>query len=258
MSRKPTGPRSCPDISSRERFAQTLYRAAMPSRDQQRVALTLAAGCQLLVNGVERAFPGITRDWLLKLADADQPAKELGMLFEEHARALPYLARTINGLIGWVDTANDGDIDATRACARLLAEYDWGRMVDEADGELLGQLYPWMLSKSKRDALGIFYTPMPLSKMMALMLMQQVPAEGERVLDPCCGAGGMLIAAIEVLRENEVDPKKVHFCAIDKDPIAAALCAVNMASHGLVNVEVRCEDALLGPQRDPISGEVAS
>lgn len=251
MSRKPSGPRSCPDIASRERFAQKLYQAAVQSRDPQRIALTCAATCQLLL-GADEMMPGLLHDVLVHLSTADDPAKLLAMLWEEQTRSVPYLAPVVNGLVSWVDTANERDVEAARAVLTILADYDWGRCVDEADGELLGQLYPFMVSRSKVKSLGIFYTPMTVSKTIAAM---QGAVEGDRILDPTCGAGGMLVATALDMRERGLDPRKAHFSAIDIDPIAAALCAVNLASRGLPDVVVECRNALAPPQVNPLDGE---
>ena len=50
---------------------------------------------------------------------------------------------------------------------------------------------------------------------------------GQSILDECAGTGSLLRAAAQVLRENDADPRTVHWYAADADPVAVAALAVN-------------------------------
>jgi hypothetical protein len=79
--------------------------------------------------------------------------------------------------------------------------------------------------------LGQFFTPYHVSKMMAMMIIEQPVAafrrSGRRFItlqEPACGVGGMALAACEVLREYQFDlARQVHWSLIDID--YAAMCA---------------------------------
>ena len=82
--------------------------------------------------------------------------------------------------------------------------------------DVLGQLYQELELSSTRK--GEFFTPYTVSKAMARMLIDK---EGiQRAIDekgfvsisePACGAGGMLIAACEVIEELGFEPRQVVF-----------------------------------------------
>ncbi|CAN7378598.1 N-6 DNA methylase [Bradyrhizobium sp. LjRoot220] len=79
--------------------------------------------------------------------------------------------------------------------------------------------------------LGQFFTPWHVSKMMAMMIIEQ-PVEhfrksGQKFItlqEPACGVGGMALAACEVLREYQFDlARQVHWTMVDID--YSAMCA---------------------------------
>jgi type I restriction enzyme M protein len=83
------------------------------------------------------------------------------------------------------------------------------------------------------------------------------PELGETVLDPACGAGVFLVAAIERLRERWVRSPEHEsalersIVGIERSPLGWLLCTTHLLLHGLVvPSQVRLAEALARPLRD--------
>jgi len=88
--------------------------------------------------------------------------------------------------------------------------------------EVLGALFMELNSKWTRGGNGQFFTPPAVATMMARM---NEPQPGQRILDPACGAGAMLVESAKMLpRDRRHEP---FFMGIDIDPNCVNLCALN-------------------------------
>lgn len=192
-------------------------------------------------------------------------------------REFPYLGGRISALAGWLDEPQDHEAAALEQCFRVLAAYDMPGSFDRAKGDLLGPLYMMLRGKRDKQATGAFYTPMDVSALLTSFLytgeeetpseeashsgedvaarLAGCPAEGSSVADPCCGSGGMLLAAVRAMRDASLDPGTCTWVLNDIDPTAVAMAGVNMASHGLRKVILTCGNGLLlgtGLADDPL------
>ena len=87
---------------------------------------------------------------------------------------------------------------------------------------------------------GQFFTPYHLSKMMSEMTIgdnfkEQIEKDGYFTLsEPCCGAGGMIIAASEVMLEKGFNPQKqMRFIGIDIDLKCCQMAYIQTSLLGL-------------------------
>ena len=84
--------------------------------------------------------------------------------------------------------------------------------------DYLGELF--MRCEQGNSGTGQFFTPYHVSKLMAKMILgSEVVEKAEKdevitVNDPCCGGGGMLMAALDVLK-NDYHINYTHNCFID-------------------------------------------
>lgn len=125
------------------------------------------------------------------------------------------------------------------------AVHEIGRWVPTESSDPLGFTYTQLMAQSSQGHLGAFYTPYHVSLMMAMMT---APEPGASVLDPCCGAGGMLLAALEACRTEHGHDQVPEVFGIDIDPGAVRCCRLNLALAGIAPVgRVDCRDALLLP-----------
>lgn len=80
--------------------------------------------------------------------------------------------------------------------------------------DFLGILYEEMeiVGASQRSSRGEFFTPYPISKLMAQMTLSNLESAIENrgyvtCHEPCSGAGGMIIAVAEVMEQQGYDPR---------------------------------------------------
>lgn len=98
----------------------------------------------------------------------------------------------------------------------------------------LGDFYEFLSSKSKKSALGQFFTPPALCDMMAKMIDDG--EWGKNINEPCSGSGRMVLAFNNSTKGN-------YYVCQDLDPMCAKMTAVNLAMHEIKS-EVHCMDTL--------------
>lgn len=232
--------------------------------------------------------PGMIAPVLRALAGGKTPAAGwTRKVWASMVRSFPYLGGRIGALGGWLDDPQDHEAAALEQCFRVLAAYDMPGSFDRAKGDLLGPLYMMLRGKRDKQRTGAFYTPMDVSALLTSFLYtgeEETPPEGDAppagpgysgedvaarlagfpvgcpaerssIADPCCGSGGMLLAAVRAMRNAGLDPDTCTWALNDIDPTAVAMAGVNMASHGLRKVILTCGDGLLlgtGLADDPL------
>jgi len=89
--------------------------------------------------------------------------------------------------------------------------------------DVKGIAFEQFLGKTFRGELGQFFTPRTIVDFMVSILD---PQEGELVCDPCCGSGGFLIKAFELVRdkierdvESQKEKIKAHYYGDDYDDL---------------------------------------
>lgn len=108
------------------------------------------------------------------------------------------------------------------------------------DQDYLGRVYEKLnLTNAKT---GQFLTPYHVSKLMAeinLHSLDTMPPNGIKTIgDPTCGTGGMLIAAVNVLKEKHQDLGDFMIYAQDIDWTMAMSCYVQLSLHGAAGMVV--------------------
>ncbi len=134
--------------------------------------------------------------------------------------------------------------------------------VIEAPRDAIGDAFEVFIGPALRGSEGQFFTPRNVVKMMIEMLD---PEPGEMIIDPACGSGGFLIAALEYVWRKldgvsktkgwsalQLDRKKREiaskcFRGMDKDSFLAKVTKAYMAIMGDGRGGVFCENSLLPP-----------
>jgi hypothetical protein len=157
---------------------------------------------------------------------------------------LMLMCKRLNHVMGEDLLADDWDqLPESDVTAAYEVMTKWVPMDNGSD--LLGPIYQEFTSQSGKAAKGAFYTPYHVSLMMARMT---APGPGQSVCDPACGSGGMLLAALEVCREEHgVDCEPPHLYGVDIDAEAVRLSKLNLYLAGVGSTIAR-EDSLLGQQ----------
>lgn len=186
---------------------------------------------------------------LTGLARLTDPIEALQGLFHTETECLPYLTGRLVEL-SRILTHSDRNLTTKAVSGMLdvLAGADLPNLVETpaVAGDLLGPLYTQITSKAARSARGAFYTPPSLAALLANLVDVEV---GGSFGDPCCGTGGLAIAAVRGLRSRGRFPELIHWSLQDIDPLAVALAGVQLAAHGMPWVTLTCGDSLTNPMR---------
>ncbi|MCG4256744.1 type I restriction-modification system subunit M [Acetobacter senegalensis] len=113
--------------------------------------------------------------------------------------------------------------------------------------DLLGAAYEYLIGEFADSAGkkgGEFYTPRSVVRMMVRLLK---PTLEHDIYDPCCGSGGMLIAAKDYIDENGQDGRKANLFGQEYSGKVWSIAKMNMLLHGMNSADLRNEDTLGEP-----------
>ncbi|MBL0797067.1 type I restriction-modification system subunit M [Pseudomonas sp. B7] len=114
--------------------------------------------------------------------------------------------------------------------------------------DLLGAAYEYLIAEFADSAGkkgGEFYTPRSVVRLMVHLLK---PTLDHDIYDPCCGSGGMLIAAKEYIDEHGEDGRKANLFGQEFNGTVWSIAQMNMLLHGISNAWLENEDTLADPR----------
>lgn len=110
------------------------------------------------------------------------------------------------------------------------------------DGDIIGDAYQYMIERFASDAGkkgGEFYTPTMASELLACLVK---PEENDRIYDPTCGSGSLLIRVAK-----QVPNKKVAIYGQERNGATHSLALMNMYLHGIDDANIEWGDTLANP-----------
>ncbi|HYS64856.1 MAG TPA: N-6 DNA methylase [Paraburkholderia sp.] len=108
--------------------------------------------------------------------------------------------------------------------------------------DLLGAAYEYLIGEFADSAGrkgGEFYTPRSVVRMMVRLIK---PEPEHDIYDPCCGSGGMLIAAKEYIDKHGEDGRKANLFGQEFNGMVWSIAKMNMLLHGISNADLQNED----------------
>lgn len=108
--------------------------------------------------------------------------------------------------------------------------------------DVIGDSYEYMIAMFASDAGkkgGEFFTPSMVSELLSRLVK---PEENDRIYDPTCGSGGLLIRAFK-----KVGTKKAQIYGQERNGQTQALCRMNMFLHGIDDAKIAWGDTLANP-----------
>ena len=123
-----------------------------------------------------------------------------------------------------------------------FAELDL-RTSELGTSDIIGDAYEYMIAKFASDAGkkgGEFFTPSQVSELVSQLVE---PKENERIYDPTCGSGGLLLKSYK-----KVQSGKAAVYGQEKNAQTWALCVMNMFLHGVDDAKIWNGDTLSNPQ----------
>jgi len=115
--------------------------------------------------------------------------------------------------------------------------------------DVFGDAYEYLIKRfadlSNKKA-GEYYTPRSVVKLMVDILD---PKEGEKVYDPACGTGGMLIEVIEHVKRAGGNPRLLWGKLFGQEKVltTSGIARMNLLLHGIEDFKIVKEDTLRNP-----------
>jgi len=109
--------------------------------------------------------------------------------------------------------------------------------------DIIGNAYEYLIAHFASDAGkkgGEFYTPAEVAILLAKLLQ---PKEGNRICDPACGSGSLLIRVA-----NEVKSENYSLYGQESNGSTWALCKMNMFLHEKDNAKIEWGDTIGNPK----------
>jgi type I restriction enzyme M protein len=111
----------------------------------------------------------------------------------------------------------------------------------------LGNAYEYLIKEFADDSghtAQEFYTNRTVVHLMVQMLD---PQPGERIYDPTCGTGGMLISALDEVKRKGGEYRTLGLYGQERNHLTAAIARMNLALHGVEDFQIARGDTLERP-----------
>ncbi len=159
--------------------------------------------------------------------------------------------RELQGVIDRVDflefARNQENRELLRQLIELFNKYDLGGL--DVSPDILGDAYEHIIMKfaPQKAKEGEIYTPREVIKLMIEILD---PKPGQKVYDPCCGSGGMLINSYKHVEEKhgEEGARKLFLYGQERNPELYAIGQMNLILHGIKSGNLTSGDTLDYPR----------
>ena len=182
--------------------------------------------------------------------DVRTVASNVGQALQKAMRGIEKAnPETLYGIFGDASWTNKDRLPDSLLCDLIehFSRINLGNQAAQAD--ILGQSYEYLIKKfadATNKKAGEFYTPRSVVRLMVNILD---PKAGESIYDPACGTGGMLIEAIQHVKENHGDDRTLwgKLFAQEKNLTTSAIARMNLFLHGASDFQVVRGDTLRNP-----------
>jgi type I restriction enzyme M protein len=145
---------------------------------------------------------------------------------------------------------NDKDRLGDQVLDKLVTHFDTHRYrnADLEDPDIFGRAYEYLIRQFADDAGkkgGEFYTP---REVVELIVECVDPEAGDRVYDPCCGSGGMLIYSAQHVANNGGSMADLSLYGQERNLNTWAIGQMNMLLHEVKDAQIAKGDTITDPQ----------
>ncbi len=181
---------------------------------------------------------------------ARRDAANIGELINEVLNAIEEANKAkLEGVFRNIDFNSEGNLgkpkDRNRRLKILLEDFHKPQLEmspSRVSEDVIGNTYIYLIERFAADAgkkAGEFYTPHKVSELVAKLAR---PKPGNRICDPACGSGGLLIEAA-----REVGDRNFALFGMESNGSTWALARMNMFLHGADSARIEWCNTLTGP-----------
>lgn len=183
-------------------------------------------------------------------------ATQIGQHLNNAFAAIEDRNMRLRGVFGDVDFANHERFPDARL-ELLLAHFEKHRLRNaDVPADMLGDAYMYlikMFAEGSGKKGGEFYTPRQVVRLIVECLD---PKPGMSIYDPTCGSGGMLLEAVQHLKERGENPRSLSLYGQEKNLGTWAIAEINLFLHDIDDAFIAKGDTILDPKRyDPKARE---
>ena len=162
----------------------------------------------------------------------------------------------LRGVFGAVDFANQERFPDARL-EMLLSHFEKIRLRNaDVPADVLGDAYLYLITMFAEGAGkkgGEFYTPRQVVRLIVECLD---PQPGMSIYDPTCGSAGMLLEAVQHLKDRGQNPRSLSLYGQEKNLGTWAIAQINLFLHDIDDAFIAKGDTILSPKRyDPKAKE---
>jgi type I restriction enzyme M protein len=181
-------------------------------------------------------------------SDVRAVAKDVGRSLQNALRAIEAAnPGKLDGIFGdapWTNKERLPDVTLKNLLEHLSTEVLSLAHVPEDE---LGNGYEFLIKKFADDSghtAQEFYTNRTVVHLMVQMLD---PQPGDRIYDPTCGTGGMLISALAEVKRKGGEHRTLRLYGQERNHMTASIARMNLVLHGVEDSEVVRGDTLAAP-----------
>lgn len=162
----------------------------------------------------------------------------------------------LRGVFGDIDFANQERFPDARL-ESLLAHFEKHRLRNaDVPADMLGDAYMYLIKQfadSAGKSGGEFYTPRQVVRLIVECLQ---PQPGMSIYDPTCGSGGMLLEAVQYVKDHGGNTRSLSLFGQEKELDTWSIAEINLFLHDIDDAFIAKGDTLLAPKRyDPKAKE---
>jgi len=181
-------------------------------------------------------------------SDVHDTAVNVGSKLNATLQRIEQANPDLAGVFGDVNWGNKNRLPESALVALLDAFH--GVTLDPAhvQGDMLGAAYEYLLrefAEASGKKAGEFFTPRPVVHLLVKILD---PRPGDTIVDPACGSGGMLVEAVNAVRESGGDPRTLQLHGQEVNLTTSAIAKMNLYLHGLEDFEIKRGDTFREPR----------
>ena len=173
--------------------------------------------------------------WDYLLANAKSP--DIGLLLDKAMDVIESENAQLKGVLPKVYAKENLDKTALGSLLDIVGNISLGDSASK-NADVLGHVFEYFLGEfalSEGQKGGQFYTP----KSVVTLLVEMLEPYKGRVMDPCCGSGGMFVQSEKFVEEHQGKISDITIYGQESNQTTWRLCKMNLSIRGIDSSKVK-------------------